>query len=387
MAGDVVRTIEPYSEADPVALLVQTLVAFGNLAGRGPHVRVEADEHPGRLFVAIVGDSSRARKGVSWGHVRRLFASVDESFPERIANGLSSGEGLIDRVKDEELDGESRDKRLLVVENELASVLKVIERQGNTLSPVLRNAWDGTTMATLTKNSPAKATSAHVSLIGHITTEELRRCLNQTEAANGFGNRFVWCCVRRSKQLPEGATAPQHELSALAVRLRFSLDHALRAGTVVRDSAAKEFWVEVYGRLTEGGGGLAGALSSRAEAQVTRLALLYALLDQADAIGEQHLRSAIALWDYAARSVTHIFGVSTGNPDADAILRGLRASSDGLTRTDIRDLFGRNRTTGQIDQALAQLLERSLARFDKETTGGRPTERWHYAENDKRVEA
>ena len=38
--------------------------------------------------------------------------------------------------------------------------------------------------------SPAKATDAHISVIGHITTDELRRSLTRTEAANGFANRL-----------------------------------------------------------------------------------------------------------------------------------------------------------------------------------------------------
>jgi hypothetical protein len=379
LAGDVVRAIEPHSEADPLALLVQTHTVFGSLAGRGAHVLVEADEHPCRLFVALVGDSSRGRKGVSFAHVRRLFAAVDESFSEGIESGLSSGEGLIDRVRDpDDEDAAPPDKRLLIVETELASTLKVIERQGNTLSPNVRNAWDGTTLSTLTRNSRARATGAHISLIGHITIEELRRRLDATEAANGFGNRFLWVCVRRSKELPEGGTPSQSELNELAGRLRQSLDHARRAGTVRRDEQARELWHDVYGGLTTGRGGLAGNLTTRAEAQVTRLSLLYAMLDQADAIGEPHLRAALALWDYSARSVLHIFGDSTGNPDADTILRALRASRYGLTRTEIRDLFGRNLPAARLDHALGELLEHGRAHFEKETTGGRPTERWHY---------
>lgn len=381
LAGDVVRAIEPHSESDPVAVLVQFLAGFGSLAGRGPHVRVEADEHPGRIYAGVVGDTSHGRKGTSWGHVRRLLASVDESFPDRIVNGLSSGEGLIDRVRDAtpgEDGAAPADKRLLIVETELASVLKMMERQGNALSPVLRSAWDGVALGTLTRHSPARSTGAHISLIGHITIEELQRRLDATEAANGFGNRFLWVCVRRSKLLPDGATPPQHDLNALSIRLRSSLDHARRAGQVARDGEARDLWRNVYGDLSRGQGGLVGALTGRAEAQVVRLSLLYALLDETDTIGEQHLRAALALWDYSARSVVHVFGDSTGNPDADLVLRALKATRYGLSRTEIRDLFGRNLPAARLDQALAELLSRGRAHNVKETTGGRPTERWHY---------
>ena len=96
------------------------------------------------------------------------------------------------------------DKRLLVVEGEFATALRVLGREGNILSAVVRNAWDTGDLRTLTKNSPAKATGAHISIIGHVTRDELLRYLGTTEAANGFANRFLWVCVRRSKVLPDG---------------------------------------------------------------------------------------------------------------------------------------------------------------------------------------
>jgi hypothetical protein len=59
-----------------------------------PHFVVEADRHSLKLFTVLVGTSSKARKGASWGHVRRLFGCVDPEWKDdRILNGLSSGEG------------------------------------------------------------------------------------------------------------------------------------------------------------------------------------------------------------------------------------------------------------------------------------------------------
>jgi hypothetical protein len=59
-------------------------------------------------------------------------------------------------------------------------------------------------LQTLTKSSAIKATAPHVSIVGHITSDELRRDLAATETANGFGNRFLWVLVKRSKELPNG---------------------------------------------------------------------------------------------------------------------------------------------------------------------------------------
>ena len=62
-AGQVVEQIAPTTEADPTAVLVQLLVAFGNLVGRGPYIGVDGHEHHANLFAVIVGDTSRAREG------------------------------------------------------------------------------------------------------------------------------------------------------------------------------------------------------------------------------------------------------------------------------------------------------------------------------------
>lgn len=149
---------------------------------------------------------------------------------ERVLNGLSSGEGLIHAVRDPVvsrdktgekvvLDDGVEDKRLLVMEPELAGVLKVMSREGNTLSPVIRQAWDEGTLQTLTKNSPTRATDAHVSIVGHVTKAELLRHLTETEAANGFANRFLWLLVKRSKELPFGGALHEEDTSSLGCRV------------------------------------------------------------------------------------------------------------------------------------------------------------------------
>jgi hypothetical protein len=101
LAGEVVRVIEPSSEADSAALLIQTLVGFGNLLGRTAHCVVEADKHHGNEFAVLVGRTSKARKGTSWGRVHGLLTDAEEEWAsERVQTGLSSGEGLIWAVRD-----------------------------------------------------------------------------------------------------------------------------------------------------------------------------------------------------------------------------------------------------------------------------------------------
>src|SRR5262245_55804125 len=80
LAGEIVRTIEPRTEADPVALLLQVLAAFGSASGRNAHFRAEADRHYGNLFVNLVGVTSKGRKGSSWGQIARVMALVEPAW-------------------------------------------------------------------------------------------------------------------------------------------------------------------------------------------------------------------------------------------------------------------------------------------------------------------
>lgn len=395
LAGELVAAIAPHTEADPAGVLVNVVVAFGNAVGDGPHMLVGATTHPAREYAVVVGKSSKARKGESLNPVRALFEQAAPDWAnERIASGLSTGEGLIHEVRDavEKLEpikvkgkvvgyetviadeGEA-DKRLLVIEPEFARVLRVMSRQGNTLESVLRDAWDRGNLRVLTRSNPLRATGAHISLIAHVTVDELRRELSDISIANGFANRMLWLCVRRSKDLPEPVPFIGEVVDRLAAQLATAISRARAIGRMERDAGARAMWREVYSDLAAEREGLAGALLARAEAHVLRLSLVYALLDGSSVVTSEHLLAALALWEYVESCVEFTFGDATGDPIADTILAALRQNG-GLTRTQINDLLGRNVSSDRIARALQALLAAGKARTAQQETAGRPRETW-----------
>jgi hypothetical protein len=395
LPGEMVRVVEPHTESDPVGLLLSALTFFGNCIGRGPHYRVEATEHGTNLFVVKVGDSSKARKGTGEDRVLSFFRHVDEEWAgHRVHTGLSSGEGVIWEVRDPitklSLDRKSRmtveetidqgvsDKRLMIIESEFAGALRVMQREGNILSRILRDAWDRGNLATLTKNSPARASGSCISVIGHITATELRTYFDRTEMANGFGNRFLFTCVRRSKFLPFGGALDDADVLTLAYQIRRAVKMARSSRQLVMSPAAAEAWCAIYPDLSADRPGLLGSLTARAEAQVVRLATLYALGTGVDCIELDHLIAAVAIEEFCRKSVEYIFGDMLGDQVADTILDTLRAAgSRGLTRTEINNLFSRNVSSNQIARALGELARRGLATHHKtDGTAGRPAEIW-----------
>jgi Protein of unknown function (DUF3987) len=393
LAGRVVATILPHTESDPVALLLQYLVSFGNVVGRQPYYFIDGAEHYSVLYALLAGPTAKARKGTSAQRVRSIITIVDPDWAHNnIASGISSGEGILHAIHDPIFGTDKKtgaqvlvdagvdDKRLLLDEREFSSALESMKREGNVVSRIIRDAWDcPEILRTLTKHSPTKVTRPHISITGHITIDELQRKLDESSMMNGFANRFLYACVRRSKLLPHGGTLDPTAVSLLGTATLEALTIARTFTQITMTPAATALWNAVYSKLSEETPGLLGAATARGDAHTIRLALLYALLDQAPQIDKVHLEAALALWDYCEASARYIFGDFTGDPLADAILRALRtAGSDGMSRTLIYNHFGRHLAAAKIQTALGSLLAAGKVRQEvrKPNGFGRPIEMW-----------
>jgi hypothetical protein len=361
LAGQIVKRLAPEVESDNVALLANFLSMAGVLFGREAWAQVGATRHYPFEFVTLVGETSRARKGTGTNLVLRSVAErVEEGFEkERVLGGLSTGEGLIKGVQDK--DEAIRNRGFLVQLGEFASLLEVMKRESNTMSTALRQAWDGDRLRVMTRKDPLDADNVSLSVIAHITKSELLNKLTSTDRVNGFANRFLMLCTRRDKLLPRGGGVP--DTSDLVVAVHDAVETAKGRGAIARNNEAEDLWSQEYARLTSGGSSLKDALCARAEAHVLRLSLLYALLDRSAEIRPEHLKAAIAFWDYCERSVEYMFGGATGDGDKDKIMAGL---ADGpKTNSEIHWIFGNNRTAEWISAKMASLERERLVVLTK----------------------
>jgi hypothetical protein len=270
------------------------------------------------------------------------------------------------------------DRRLLVLAEELASVLHTMGRSRSQLSPLLRCAWDSGALRMLDRDRLLQASGGHLSLIGHITQRELAESLHRSEAHNGFANRCLWACVQRSRCLPEGGNLGAEELSAIARDLRRAVEWAQGETEILfrRDQAASKLWNNYYATLSHDRPALHGTATGRAEAQVLRISALYAALDCSPIIQLPHLQAALALWDYCSASAASLFGTCVGDSIADRIREALQASPNGLTRKQIWNLFHGHVSSGSIDQALERLSSLQLVTSRYVSGRGRPTTLW-----------
>lgn len=371
LAGEIVGAIAPLTEAEPAGLLVLLLTIYGALAGHWKTI-YQGSHQAANIYTLLVGESSHGRKGTAWGVMRDVFAAAVPGWESILVPGLGSGEALIEHLRppDDPKPGEQHEHRALILESEYSRLLSTMSRQGSTLSPVVRDAWDGQPIGRFLARSRTLVLWHHVALVAMITPSELRQILTTTDQANGFANRHLHVAVRAARWLafPEsvrGAVQPYLPPLRTAIataqitgELRWSMDGAF---------AWEAFYNGLRGSREPG---LLGAMLARAEAQVARLALLYALLDRSAEISDEHLAAALAVWEYVVASTVWVYGRSTGNRDADTLLRTLRAMGP-LALTELRDATGLYKTSDR-DEIVRLLLEQKLIRREVVKTGKRP---------------
>jgi hypothetical protein len=389
-AGEIVNAAMPHTEAHPAAVLVSVMARFGATIGDFPHVFADNRTHPARINPLIVGKTSDGAKGTAGGVSTVLFSAAEGHIPHlglRRISGLSSGEGLIETVRDgtgddpnaKNFDEGVADKRLLIEEPEFTSTLAVMDRNGSILPRVLREAWDGDILRTTTR-SPLVATGAHIVMIGHVTPGELKLRMSEAQMLGGTMNRFITIASRRTKLLPDGGNIPPDVLNDCGKVLSERIELARRVDRVDRTAAARDLWHEQYANLRRARpDGSVAKILARAVPQVLRLSLIYALLDGYKAVDEQHLVAALALWDYASATADWMFGGQDSGELEKLVVFISEAGKAGRTKTEINEgFFRRNTPAAQIDAMLASLISDGRVRQEKTSTGrGRPSTRFY----------
>lgn len=394
LPGAVARTLAAETGADEATVLVMFLTAFGNALGRTPYIQFYQHEEPGRLFSLIVGDLARGRKGTAWTMVRKLFTDADPDWMSRVRAGVQSPEAMIELVED----GVTPDPRLLILETEFARLVQGMERAKG-FSAQMRNAYDGETLSRKRVNKPEMVSTRHnISMVGMITGRELTAL---TKIAGGLESRilYVWSAPGRDGEgEPFGGNNPT--IATLAGEVRTALEHAsnyvfrgidpvsveLMLMRKIRPSAqfymAEDIasqWKAVVAREVEGLADYIGEdfarYTARGQTHVVRLSLLYALADNADEVRWEHVRAAMALWEFCATSAWQIFSFP-GSTEAkidpkkrDKVYSYLCEAVDSngnpqwIAKTIIwADVFGRSRHVkgGEVDAIMEDLLSRDL---------------------------
>ncbi len=390
--GELVDVMAGYTEGDPNGLLMMCLAIVGNILGNAVYWRVGRTRHPALLYLNLVGASGDGKKGTVEEMCLGVAEALDPDWYARCVHkgGMSSGEAIVDLVHDRLVVNRKKgdkwvpevvtegydDKRSLIVEGEFYQALGVMKRVGNTLSPVIREAWAGGKLETIAKTVEAKrkATHPHITIVGEITPDELHDTLGRSDKVNGFTNRFLWAMVRTSGEVSVTRNWDSSIIQSQLDEIKRSIHQFRNGGEMRLDADGAAWWETLSRELSKGRDGLAGEATKRARPYVLRIAMVYAVLDGASSIGTRHLEAALAVWTYNEDSVVYLFGDRIGNGNVDKLRDALILAGDkGMNRTEISELFSRNLTKVQIDTILRRLREGGMAVYSKEQTanGGR----------------
>jgi hypothetical protein len=397
LIGRLVMAVLPHTESDAANLLLHLLVMIGNAMGRGPYYLNTATRHYTNLFGLVVGKTSSSCKGTGADIGVNILRQADADWVFNcLGGGISSGEGIIDAVRDPVfgpdkknpgtevlVDPGAADKRLLINEREFANVFNVKDRKGNNVIDVLRRFWDGEIVVrTMTKNSKTQATNAHVSIVGHITPDELREKLGAQLITNGFANRFLVMVVHASKMLPFGSWPDAAVMTPLIEEIKEALVFARSLGEMEIPMAddARVLWTTIYSGLRDQPDTLTGNLSARAVPLVIRVAVIFAVLDRQMTISRTHLDAASMVWRYCEDSLMYLFAGLSGNPIRDAVMAALDCQRpNGMTTREIlREVFFTRVSIDKVLPVLRELMAMKRVRHEQRRVlkGGTLSDVW-----------
>ena len=381
--GDLVALWAGHTEASRQNILAQTIAVLSAVPDYARVYTGDAKPCGPALFLLVLG-STASRKGtggtIALDFLARAFPAFvhgvnprpEEALlvpmPSRVLTAVSSGEGIIAAVRDDstsrkgELQPGVSDKRLTIVLEEFALLLRIMSREGNVVGDVLRQAFDQRRLCIPTRHHSETAARSHLAIVAHITREELGELVRDVLLVNGMLNRYRYVYSDRAPIQTETRTPDPAALDRLAAVVRERLEPYTwhkRDDVAVFDftSAGRTRWRELdpyYKRPRESN--LEERLSGRTPTLAKRIALLYALCDGAKAIDLAHVEAAHAIVEHSEATALYAFhGRSAANSFAERIADILReAEGELVPRAQLWRAF-HNASSDQLDVAIGEL--------------------------------
>lgn len=368
LLGEMVDDLAAGTDASLAGLLGSLIGFAGALVPGWAYFHRQQTSSP---FIALVGESSIGRKGTAMTRVMDAMSNaLETSTVQRVVlDGINSGEGLVSSLHYRREHFPQEPTVGLVFEEEYATLLAARGRDGSTLDPKMRQAFDGGPLS----NRKAGETKTVMgpywlpAIIG-ITPVELRQRLEPGALQSGSANRWLYVPVIRRDVIPTNATpafSPENRQALLDAHRASQRAPAL----LEVDPAVTRLLAEYADFLPSVAFGVARDLTRRLGIIAFRVALVHALMERDTRVTVVHLNRALALTEYARRGIVWVFGDTIGNPDADLLFRHLQSAGRLRERTITRQII-RDPIRRQV--AIDELLRLGRAQVLRIQTSGRP---------------
>jgi hypothetical protein len=361
---DITRAACDETEAVPSSVAIHVLGRFAATIGRTAYIQIGDEVRYLNFDALIVGPTGRGRKGTSAEMPRQLFRRAEwlqGAAPVRELTALSTGEGLIHQVRDprygnegELVDKGEGDKRLLCDISEFAGVLSVAKRETQTITMVLRDAFDGRPLTTPTKTSFNCATGAHIAVVGSVPETELAKFLSKTDMTNGLANRFGMFYSTRQQVVATPRGVPPEVMDHLARRIQAALNNAVNQRLIDMTPSAKDLWEAMYADLNdETHPPLIASLLARQDLYTRIFAALISLVNGKSIVDVEHLMAAQAWMRYWKDTVNFVFSSSESNEN----MKRMRVLMDNIVQAIT--------TLGRVNVSHTDLTKRLTNNYSK----------------------
>jgi hypothetical protein len=377
--GECARHLAAGTDASPVALLA-SLIAFC-----GPLVPIWGywnGSHTSSPFIALVGKAAVGRKGTAMYRVRDALALVlgTPAVNGVRFDGLASGEALVKAMLDRDRETRGTPTGLLF-EEEYASFLAAAGRDGSSLDPRMRGAFDGKQMSHRKVGETIVVREPYwlAGLIA-ITPSELQERVGKASFRNGTNNRWLWLAVqRRDERVTSSEPYLPDHLGEVLREAHLASKHAPRRCDPTPEADDLLGSYDAYLRIETTG--MAADMTRRLGTIAYRIGLVHAAVEKAARVTLDHVRRAIALCEYGRASLPFVFGETLADQASTHLLRMLRQSEGGnLSQTTLSRAFMRDPIKRQV--VIDDLQRLGLAEVVRVGTGGRPRTELHLTDRD-----
>jgi hypothetical protein len=292
-------------------------VAAGAVLGRTVCVHAGRPVYP-NINACLAGRSGDSRKSTAIDLGRRnILEQADRGVETH--SGLHSAEGLLAAFP--EVGPDAPDRRLLVIHQELATILRKARQEGlSNLIPLLCELYDGAPHYSLkTRKDPLEVEQPFLSILAASSPEHLEKSLRDEDILGGFVNRFIFALGAPKDPLPFPNEPDFQRLGFIVdslreVRQRTSAlwleNNKQPVALAWADQAARDVWGEYYlaQRRRDFPSETIAMACARNHEHVLKVALIMAVLEGADSISADVIRAAIAAGQFFEACTRRLFG-------------------------------------------------------------------------------
>lgn len=398
LIGKTVKALDPWHEADPIAVHMSLMAMASVLLEGGVKVYTGSKWEYPLLNVLLFGESAKGRKGTS-GTI--AFEVVTKAFPgwrdDHTGGAPSSGAGIVKLLANtavetnwlrpldeipEQLREEAATKPIrrikpglpyLFYEEEIAKVLHRA-RMDDSYEALIRVMWQGANLTgRYTSHLQVTIPRPVVGWLAHVTPGEFVAKLGRSSLHGGTFNRFMLFWVQRNRIIRRIRPIPEDLLARLASEFRARILFGRTVGKIQPTEEAWDFWEndlhpEIDGQLSASP--LWGEFVGRALDNIMRMAAIYAVMDKRRAITADDLKAARGVMRYVFASLPTIMrelGDNTPVMDPASHRPGDPTKAHPALVEQIKAYL---MTRGRVDQST---LTRAMANRKNPTTGQRWT--------------